>query len=436
MAASSNRPCLLVADEHGNIYENDKLLMLCRRGAELALPKPDELMPLPDESELFLLPGRRAIGLDEESGEIEETDDLAVAAFAAPAHTLSAHPAYVTMPGAPMLPLFAYGAVGFSNGRMYVCAKRVDAEPRQVFIGFSAKKIRKAALEIATLYPKNRLIQHITHKCALTYGCPAAKNFCIGRYEAPLPVSRTCTARCIGCISEQDDNSEICATPQTRMDFTPTPKEIVEVMQHHAKNVAKSIYSFGQGCEGDPLTEAKLITEAVTLFRSEGGIGTVNMNTNASLPKGVESVCRAGLTSIRVSLNSAREESYNRYYRPVNYSLADVRQSIITARSLGVFVSLNLLFFPGFTDTEEETLAIIRLWEETRFNFIQLRNLNIDPEYYLRLMSGVETGPCMGLTNFRKRIRKACPGVDFGYFNPFVEPGFNERTCGETVEPE
>lgn len=31
-----------------------------------------------------------------------------------------------------MLPLFAYGAVGFANGRFYVCAKKVDEDVRQV----------------------------------------------------------------------------------------------------------------------------------------------------------------------------------------------------------------------------------------------------------------------------------------------------------------
>ena len=92
MASPSIRPHMLVADEQGNIYDHPDFLLLCRRGEEWSLPRPDELMPLPEESELFLLPGRRAVGLNPETGETEVMEDWAVAAFAAPAHTLTALP--------------------------------------------------------------------------------------------------------------------------------------------------------------------------------------------------------------------------------------------------------------------------------------------------------------------------------------------------------
>ena len=124
MASPSIRPHMLVADEQGNIYDHPDFLLLCRRGEEWSLPRPDELMPLPEESELFLLPGRRAVGLNPETGETEVMEDWAVAAFAAPAHTLTAHPVYMTDEGAPMLPLFADGAVGFANGRFYLAPRR------------------------------------------------------------------------------------------------------------------------------------------------------------------------------------------------------------------------------------------------------------------------------------------------------------------------
>ena len=421
MAAPMLRPALVIADNDGNIYDHPELLMVCRQGNGFALPKPDELMPLPIESELFLLPGRRAIGLDPESGELELQEELAVAAFAAPAHTLTAHPAYVRAPDAPMLPLFAYGAVGFANNRFYICAKKVDADPRQIFKGISPAQIRKKAQGLIKEYPDNRLIQHIAAKCALTYNCPAARNFCLGRYEAPLPVSRACNARCIACISQQEKGSRICGAPQNRMTFTPTAKEIVELMEHHARSEkAAPIYSFGQGCEGEPLTESALIASAIRTFRSRGGKGTVNINSNASLPGAVAELAEAGLTSLRVTLSSAREEPYNRYHRPQGYSLADVRESIRLAKAAGLFVSLNLLYFPGFTDTDLESAALIELITAFSIDYIQLRNLNIDPEFYLELMQGVETGPGLGFANFRKRLKKECPWAHTGYFNPPV----------------
>ena len=69
-------------------------------------------------------------------------------------------------------------------------------------------------------YPDNRLVQHLMGNCVLRYACPAARNLCLGRYEAPLPVSRVCNARCVGCISFKDEESTICATPQDRLTFT------------------------------------------------------------------------------------------------------------------------------------------------------------------------------------------------------------------------
>ena len=421
MATARIRPVLVTADGAGNIYDNPGLYMVCRRGNEYSLPKPDELIPLPAGSELFLLPGRKALGLNPETGKLEETDDVAVAAFVAPAHTLTAHAAYRAEQGAPVLPLFAYGAVGFANGRFYACARKVDDDPRQVFSGIPGNVIERKARELLRAYPGNRLMQHLAGKCALDYACPAARNLCLGRYEAPLPVAKACNARCIGCISQQEQGAAIRATPQNRLAFTPTAEEIVEVMLHHSRNeVRRPIFSFGQGCEGEPLTEAGLLEKSIALFRGNKGRGTVNLNSNASVPGAVAALARAGLSSLRVSLCSAREEAYTRYFRPRGYGFQDVRRSILEAKGRNVFVSLNLLFFPGFSDTELETQALVALVLETGVDCLQLRNLNIDPELYLERMSGVETGACLGFANFCKRLRKACPGLRLGYFNPYV----------------
>ncbi len=418
---NSLRPRLLTVDENGNILEHPQLLMVCRRGREWMLPHPDELIVLPPESELFMMPGRNAVGLDPKTGTTEVLDSLAVSAFGAPAYTLTAHTAFVSNKHAPALPLFAYGAVGYARGRFYVCARKVDSDTRQEFRRVAGKEIARKAHKIINQYPKNRLMQHIMHKCVLQYDCPAAKNLALGRYEAPLPTSRACNARCVACISLQDEGSPIVTTPQCRMDFTPSVAEIVEVMRHHeAHEKQQPIYSFGQGCEGEPLTQAPLLIEAVHTFRQAGGKGTVNLNSNASYPDAVAELSRVGLTSLRVSLNSVREDVYNAYYRPQGYKLENVRESIIAARKLGVFVSLNLLYFPGITDTEEEVEALVDLVGSCGVSFIQLRNLNIDPEMYINLLGQINFGPSMGFTNFKKRLSKQCPWLMFGYFNPWL----------------
>jgi len=411
------QPRILYAEEDGNIYDHPELRLLCRKGEHVLPPGPKDIVPLPEGSDIFLLPGRMALGLNPESGEFEYLEASAVAAFVSPGYTLTGSAAYLTEPDAGPLPLFAYGAVGYADGTFWVCANRTDSDPRQQFGDIPDQDIERGARTLLKRYPDNRLVQHLAH-CALEYCCPAAKNLALGRYEAPLPTAAACNANCVGCISHQPEDSQFPPT-QERIRFRPTSEEITQIMHAHARSEAKPIFSFGQGCEGEPLTEAETIRRAVADYRDQGGHGTVNINTNASLPDTMAPLARAGVNSIRVSLNSVRSELYTPYFRPSGYSFGDVRATIHSAKEQGLFVSLNYLYFPGVNDTEEEFEALAELVEATGLDFIQLRNLNLDPELYFRIIPAPKT-PAMGLANFRKRLRKHFPWLEFGYFNPYL----------------
>ncbi len=393
--------------------------MLVRRGNELALPRPEEMMPLPESSDLFLLPDRKALGLDPETGRVEVMDGLALAGFASPGHTLCATAAFAREEAAPRLPLYAYGAVGYFRDRFWISAMQVDKDQRQNFSGFDDKTITRKARELLARYPRNRLISHLAG-CALNYCCPAARNLALGRFEAPLPTARECNAACIGCISYQPGDSGIQAT-QARIDFTPSPAEIKEVMLEHCRKEKRPILSFGQGCEGEPLTRARKIIQVVQQVRQAVPAATINMNTNASLPEFIAPLARAGMDSIRVSLNSAEPEFYSSYYRPRGYSFQDVVSSISEARKHSMFISLNLLYFPGISDTESQLELLTGLVQDHRIDFIQMRNMNLDPDIYLELAGDRAMGPGMGLKNFLSRLKKECPWINFGYFNPYVD---------------
>lgn len=418
-------PCLVQADSRGRIREKPSLLMLVNRGGRFSLPGKGDLIPLPEESELFLLPGRKSLGLDAHSGKFVPGGGIAVAAFAAPGHTIGAHPAYEQEADAPILPLFAYGAVGYARGRFWLAACRVDEDRRQCFADIKAGKIEREADRLLKQHSANRLVAHIVNNCVRRYACPAARNFALGRYEAPLPTSRSCPARCIGCISWQDENSPIETTPQCRLSFVPTPQEIAEVMRiHEGRERRTPIYSFGQGCEGDPLANGSLLCEAVATFRKAGGHGTVNCNTNGYNPEAVAALAASGLTSMRVSLNSARPDCYNAYYRPRNYDFLAVKESMKVARRAGVFVSLNLLYFPGITDVKSEIAALAELCKKCGVEMIQLRNLNIDPVWYAAQPDvhgkNASLEPALGPRLFMHELQKSCPWLRFGYFNPYL----------------
>jgi pyruvate-formate lyase-activating enzyme len=423
-----SKPALLYADSTGNIFDLPALEMAGSSGGEWKRPRQVELIPLPEGSELFLLPSRLPVGFNPGKREFEilESDPFdpskpvqAVAAFMAPAYTQLYSTAYRTLPGAPLLPLFAYTAVGWLDEGFVVPAIRIDTDQRQDLRNFDPKTIERNARKRMKTEHENRLVQHLG-KCALTYGCPAARNLFMNRWEAPLPTSPLCNARCIGCISLQQ-HTGLSAT-QDRIAFVPTPEEICAIAVPHLQKAPRAVVSFGQGCEGEPLLQAKTIESAIRMMRKAASRGTVNLNTNGSLPEEVGKLCRAGLDSIRVSMNSARPQFYERYFRPRGYTFEDAKKSILTIKANGGYASINYFVLPGFTDQLTEWEALRKLLSETGIDLIQMRNLNIDPEWYLAEIKSDRKEKKIGIRDLISRIRDEFPNLKLGYFNPPLDP--------------
>lgn len=203
----------------------------------------------------------------------------------------------------------------------------------------------------------------------------------------------------------------------------PTPEEIVELMLPHLTEAPEPIVSYGQGCEGDPIMQAETVAEATRrLKKSAGGRGTVNFNSNGSLPDKISMLCDAGMDSMRFSMNSVQEEFYNRYYRPLNYRFADVIESVKIAKKRGLFTMINYLVSPGVTDSPAETESLMKFIGDTGVDMLQMRNLSIDPDYYNREMGVHSRGN--GMYGLLERIKKEYPKVQFGYFNRTKENFF------------
>jgi len=414
-------PYLLYSDGKGNIFEDISLYAVGRSGWD-AFPIPtEEWIPLPEGGSLYELPGRKAIGIDVESGEMRLCEKgWAVAAFIPPAHTGLYLAAYETGPDAPTLPLFCYTAASWFDGKFYVPATRIEADIRQENAGFDQSKVESGVADMLKAYPHNRLVRHLADNCALTYHCPAARNYFLGRWECPIPSSPACNANCVGCISFQPEDETIPST-QDRLTFKPTAEEIVEFTVPHLESAPYPIVSFGQGCEGEPLLMWETIRESIREIRKHTPKGSININTNGSKPDAVRALCEAGLNSIRVSTNSARPEIYLPYYRPNNYSFEDIVESLKIVRSFGGWTSINYFVFPGMTDSVAEYEALRQLIIDTDLCMIQWRNFNIDPDWYLGKLGVTETGECLGMSQLLELIREEFPHLRFGYFNPSME---------------
>ncbi len=426
MEHPDSHPALLIANQDGTILDFPELQMSGMSNDEYLQPALEDLIPLPEGSELFALPGRLPIGWDPTTNEpvlvnenpYKDGESIqAVAAFMAPAHTAVLTSSYQEQTNAPLLPLFAYTAVGWHDDRFWVTGFRSDNDIRQDTNQYDSSNVERLTKKKLNQYKHNRLIQHLG-KCCLTYGCPAARNYFLDRWEAPLPSSPSCNAQCLGCISLQP--SGCCPSTQDRISFVPTPKEISEMAIAHLNSAENPIVSFGQGCEGEPLLQADTLAKAITLIRNTTDKGTINLNSNSSLPKSVEKLAKSGLDSIRVSLNSAQKRYYSKYYRPKNYRFEDVLRSIDIMKEQNRFVSLNYFVLPGFSDSEDEFHALCTLIRNHKPDFVQLRNLNIDPTWYFKSLAFPGNSSTFGIRKWYNMLKTEFPSLKFGYFNPQV----------------
>jgi len=411
-------PSMVFADRNGNVMDFPELGMVGRSGDYFVPVRADETIELPMGSQFYVLPDRLPMGVDRETGEVVvlrknpctgKGPVYAVASFLSAAHTQTYLGAWETRPGAETLPLFAYTAVGWSDG-FVATALRTDPSSRQDPDTFRMDAVEKGIGLWRKELPGNRLVEHLTH-CATCYACPAALNLFQGREEAPLPTSPGCNARCAGCISLQEGCGP--PSPQQRIAFIPTPEEIAEVALRHISTVPEPVVSFGQGCEGEPLLAAQAIRDAIVLIRRATSKGTINLNSNASLPDRVAQLADAGLDSLRISMNSPREATYNAYFRQ-GYPFASLARSAREMKSRGRFVSLNLFVFPGVTDAPKEAQALREYVGENGIDMIQWRNLNMDPDAYLEVL-GQKLPAGIGV----KRLIGEIPARR-GYFNPYL----------------
>jgi pyruvate-formate lyase-activating enzyme len=416
-------PYMLYADSDGNVFEHPYYRMIGASGDAFEIIKEEDLLPMPEFSKLFYIPESPPIGLDPATGESRVIKRVkvdggyqkcfAVAAFMEPGIVRSHLPAADYSNKSYILPMWGYTAVGFRGDSYQVAAFRIEYNHKWDPRNYDDRKLVPAIKKFKKTGRQGALTEHLIN-CAVNNHCFAAKNLFLKRWEAPLPVSRTCNANCLGCLSLQPD--DLCSSSHQRITFKPDKDEIVSLAVDHLEQADEAIVSFGQGCEGEPLTEHALIAESIREIRKKTPKGTINLNTNGGWPERVREVAQAGLDSIRISMNSARPEFYMAYYRPNNFDFEDVISSISISRQYGLYTMLNYLVFPGITDQEEEIEALKGLIRRTDVNFIHLKNLNIDPPLYTKALPATGSR-AVGMRRMTEIIQAEFPEVKLGYFN-------------------
>jgi pyruvate-formate lyase-activating enzyme len=420
---------LLFADDHGTVYDHPALLAAVRTGESVVAPQ-ERPIAAPEGTTLCLLPGRRPVGVDPATGALVVVHEVkvgrrrviphAVGATLPPGFTrtflpAAARPPLPSIAETPVLTQWAYTAAGLGREGPVVWALHTDRRRHWSPRVHSTEDL--PALVEATLAETANPIYRQLARCALEWRCFTAQNTFYARDEGAIPASAACNAACVGCLSEQQEGMP--PSSHERMRRAPTAEEMAEVaLRHLARATGRVMVSFGQGCEGEPLTRWKEIERAIRLVRAETTRGSLHANTNGSLPDALGRLVDAGLDSVRISLSSASPDLYAAYYHPVGYGLADVERSIRVAKARGAYVSLNLLTFPGVTDREGEVERLCRLVAETEVDQVQTRPLAIDPDVYLDVARGRGAGgAAIGIRRMVRALEAARPGLVVGNFS-------------------
>jgi len=405
------------------VMEHPHLLATFRSGEEL-LPANKDYMDLPAGAKLAHLPGRLPVGVDSRTGKLELLDMIsangrsfvphAVGALLPPGYTRTFLPGEVKS-GGVVLPQWAYAAAAWSSRRAVTWALRTDRRAHWEPDKFSTAELGPRIAAHRAALPGNRVLVQL-QTCALAYRCFTSQNIFYERDEGAIPASVHCNARCVGCLSDQPAGGPPAS--HLRISDGPSAEEMADVGARHLSRAnGRTMISFGQGCEGEPLTRYQAIARAIRLIRERTTRGSININTNGSLPHALGALLDAGLDAIRVSLNSAAPDLYAAYYRPVGYGLEHVEESLRLARERGAYVALNLLLFPGVTDREGEVAALQELVGRHRIDQIQTRSLCIDPMQYLDVARGLGAGGRpLGVRRMLTALRRSAPWLSIGNF--------------------
>ena len=405
-------PRLLVAAPDGSLDTAPQVVAAARSGQRLVPLTAVDLVPLPAEATLAHLPGRAALGLGGGGEVTEVAGALPVAAVLPVGWLRTLLPASRPHPGAPRLPLFGYTAVAEHQGTIMAAALHTDRLGWWRPAEFRRADLGKAVAAARAALPGNRIVDQLA-VCALEHNCYTAQNTFHRRHEGALPASPACNADCLGCISLQSDGA--APAPQPRMAYAPTAKELADLAVYHLGGAQARIVSFGQGCEGEPLTRPDALGEATAIIRGRFPEATVHVNTNGSSPDALRRLIGAGCNSVRVSAISFTDDVFRAYYRPAGYGLDEVVECGRLMRVAGGQVCLNLLTVPGLTDAPEELERTVRACRDMGVHQVQWRSLNVDHDWLLAVLP--ETmGEGIGMRAAVGRLRAALPGLRHGNF--------------------
>ena len=175
-----------------------------------------------------------------------------------------------------------------------------------------------------------------------------------------VSVTDRCNLRCVYCMPEEG----IDLVP---MEDVLSYEEIRDVVRVAASMGLRRVRLTG----GEPLARKGLV-DLVGMISALPGIEEVALSTNGvALARQADSLARAGLSRVNVSLDTLQPERFSRITR--GGRLGDVLEGIEAARAAGLTpVKVNVVVMRGTNDDEVVDFARSTLSEDWQVRFIEL----------------------------------------------------------------
>lgn len=183
-----------------------------------------------------------------------------------------------------------------------------------------------------------------------------------------ISVTDNCNLRCIYCMEE--DTKDFIES-----DNKLTDDEIIRIVKSSASLGIKKIRITG----GEPLVRRNIV-DLIGEINKIPGIEEIYMTTNGVLlAKKLDDLVKNGLTGVNISLDSLKEEKFNKITRLGGFK--NVIESIDKAIKLGIKVKLNTVIVDDINSDEVIDFVKLTLQKPIDVRFIELMPIGIGKKH-------------------------------------------------------
>lgn len=375
------------SDRSGRVYVSEDW-RACAFDGSRTLPI-ERAIPLPEGARLVPL-AREAQGLDR----IGRTRALgasrwAIGAVLPEGFSRTSHPSYIDDDPhlTPLEPQATAALCADEKGALYVAALPT---------GVSTRTAGQSAQGHPATVARNSAARQVA-RCARENECAAARDAQLGLRTAALPVAARPNERPPAPVAPQARPDASLREPAA---LRPSAAELAELALAHLAAGGERV-AFGRACEGEPLTAARLIEDAVSRIRSARPDARIAIETNGSSANALRRLVETGVSEVAIRIASARSDTYDALHGPIGFRFAEVRAALGLARSAGAKVTLLILTLPGLTDRQSELDALASLAAEA--DEVRLRDLAADARRALALLPRGD--PPLGMEAALARLR-------------------------------